>query len=315
MSAGDLRAILDQVRAREDLKARRVADPVNFVHGFVSREDQEIVGLVAAVCAFGNVKAIRMKVTELLERVAEVNASPAKAGDEPERLHRVMRGWKHRLFRGEDLACMIIGARAVQREEGTLGLAFARSLAAADSVHPAHHEAFREALATFCNRIRTAGGLPLPGEKSKDGRRGQAHLLPDARAGSAGKRLFLFLRWMIRPADGIDLGLWAADVPASRLFMPLDVHIHKLARNVGLTKRPDLSWKTAVEVTKGLALLDANDPTRYDFSLCHLGMLQRCPSKRDPVRCEGCGVKPVCIRWREKAKANRGGKTHASMRR
>ncbi len=202
----------------------------------------------------------------------------------------------------------MIGARAVQREEKTLGRAFARALADADSMYPARSEAFREALATFCNRIRTAGGLPLPGEKSKDGRRGQAHLLPDARAGSAGKRLFLFLRWMIRPEDGIDLGLWSDDVSASRLFMPLDVHIHKLARNVGLTKRPDLSWKTAVEVTAGLAAFDANDPTRYDFSLCHLGMVQRCPSKKDPVRCEGCGVKPVCIHWtkvgRDKAAAS-----------
>ncbi len=80
--------------------------------------------------------------------------------------------------------------------------------------------------------------------------------------------------------------------------MPVDVHIHKLSRNLGFTKRRDLSWKTAVEITGALARYDRDDPTRFDFSLCHMGMLQRCPSQRDARRCEGCGVKPVCIRWR-----------------
>ena len=47
----------------------------------------------------------------------------------------------------------------------------------------------------------------------------------------------------------------------------------------------------------GYAKPDPSDPTKYDFSLCHMGMLQRCPSRKDSARCEGCGVKPVCIHW------------------
>ena len=311
-----LKAILDGVRGREDLLARRHSDPVAFVHRYESSDDREIVALIAAACAFGNVTAIRMKLEELFERIREIDTSPARAADDPAAVKRVMRGWKHRLFRGEDLAALMIGARHVQRETGTLGRAFAAELARTDSLRPATTSlrlatlslsaSFREALACFLERIRRAGGLPMPGERPPDGRRGPAHLLPDARAGSAAKRIFLFLRWMIRPADGIDLGLWSHDIPPSRLLMPLDVHIHKLARNVGLTRRQDLSWKTAAEVTAKLALLDAADPTRYDFSLCHLGMVQRCPSRKDPApggRCEGCGVKPVCIHWpRDKAR-------------
>ncbi|MBX3208993.1 MAG: TIGR02757 family protein [Labilithrix sp.] len=288
-----MKATLDGVRGREDLRARRGNDPVDFVHEYTRRADRELVALVAANLAFGNVKAIRMKVRDLLERVGP---SPAKAADDEARLHAALDGWKHRVFKGEDVARLLAGARRVQREEGSLGQAFARALREADRTAPSEHEGLREALASFCDRIRVAGGLPLPGQSKKTDRRGPVNLLSNARAGGGAKRLLLFLRWMVRPSDGIDLGLWP--IPARRLLMPVDVHIHKLSRNLGFTKRADVSWKTAVEITTALARYDADDPTRYDFSLCHMGMLQRCPSRRDPVRCEGCGVKPVCIRWR-----------------
>lgn len=287
-----VKATLDGVRARADLRARRASDPVDFVHAYETTADRELVALVAANLAFGNVKAIRMKVGELLERLGK---GPSKAADDEAALHAALDGWKHRVFKGEDVAKLLVGARRLQREDGSLGAAFARALREADKTAPSEHEGLREALATFCDRIRVAGGLPLPGQSSKTDRRGPVNLLSNARAGGGAKRLLLFLRWMVRPADGIDLGLWP--LPARRLLMPVDVHIHKLARNLGFTKRADVSWKTAVEITEALARYDPGDPTRYDFSLCHMGMLQRCPSRRDPVRCDGCGVKPVCIRW------------------
>src|SRR4029079_19192810 len=103
---------------------------------------------------------------------------------------------------------------------------------------------------------------PRAGQWSRTTPRGPITLLSNARAGGGAKRLLLFLRWMVRPADGIDLGLW--QIPARRLVMPVDVHIHKLSRNLGFTKRADVSWKTAVEITEALARYDAADPTRYD---------------------------------------------------
>ena len=288
-----IKKTLDGVRARADLRARRANDPVDFVHAFEAPADRELVALASASLAFGNVKAIRMKVAELLDRTGP---SPSKAADDEAALHRALDGWKHRVFKGEDVARLLVGARRVQREDGSLGAAFARALQEADRTAPDEHEGLREALAAFCDRIRVAGGLPLPGQSKKTDRRGPVNLLSNARAGGGAKRLLLFLRWMVRPADGIDLGLWP--VSPRRLLMPVDVHIHKLSRNLGFTKRADVSWKTAVEITTALARYDAEDPTRYDFSLCHMGMVQRCPSRKDPIRCEGCGVKPVCIRWR-----------------
>lgn len=295
----EIKTALDAVRKREDLRLRRASDPVDFVHAYKSRADREIVALVAANLAFGNVKAIRAKVADLLERVGP---SPAKAAEDETALHRALDGWKHRVFIGEDVARLMVGARRVQKADGSLGHAFARALREADRTGASEHEGLREALASFCDRIRKEGGLPLPGESRKTDRRGPVNLLSNARAGGGAKRLLLFLRWMVRPADGIDLGLWA--VPPRRLLMPVDVHIHKLSQNLGFTKRRDVSWATAVEITTALARFDADDPTRYDFSLCHMGMVQRCPSRRDAVRCEGCGVKPVCVRWARNGRAS-----------
>ncbi len=293
-SRTELHVLLDDIRARADLRARRESDPVGFVHRYRTTLDRELVALLAASVAFGNVKAIRAKLAELLERIGP---SPSRAADDPETLFARLETFRHRVYQGEDLARLLVGARRVQRRAGTLGKAFARELANADARGLEPHLALREALGVFCDAIRGEGGLPRAGEEDASGRRGPRHLLADARAGSGAKRLHLFLRWMVRPADGIDLGLWAEDVPAARLLMPVDVHIHKLARNVGLTRRKDVSFRTAVEITTALAAFDASDPTRYDFSLCHMGMLQRCPSARDPARCEGCGVKPVCRHW------------------
>ena len=295
-----VKAALDLVRGREDLRARRANDPVEFVHRQRARDDRELVALLAASCAFGNVKAIRTKLGELLDRIGP---RPARAADHPEALAERLLGFKHRVFRGEDLAKLLIGARRVQRAAGSLGAAFQRELARVDREQSEEEpEArVREALASFCDRIRAEGGLPRAGEPDPTGRRGPSHLLSDARAGSGAKRLLLFLRWMVRPADGIDLGMWR--VPAQRLLVPVDVHIHKLARNLGLTRRRDLSWKTSVEITRALARFDAEDPTRYDFSLCHMGMVQRCPSRPDEARCKGCGVRPVCVHWARSTKA------------
>lgn len=258
--------------------ARRDADPVGLVHRYPDPEDRELFGLVAALIAFGNVKTIRSKLAELAERLGP---SPARAADDRKALRAKLEGWKHRVFRGEDIAGLLIGARHLQRAHRSMGEFFARALEEGGTV--------REALGRMCDVIRREGAL-----HSKT-RRGPAHLLPDPRKGSGSKRLFLYLRWMVRPADGIDFGLWPVD-PAV-LLCPVDTHIHKLALNLGFTRRTDMSWTTTEEITHALARYDQADPVKYDFALCHLGMLQRCPSKRDERRCEGCGIKDVCRHW------------------
>ncbi len=128
------------------------------------------------------------------------------------------------------------------------------------------------------------------------GTRGLRHLLPDPAGPGASKRWNLYLRWMVRGPDAVDLGLWH-EVPASALVVPLDTHVHRVARALGLTARPDASWRTAEEITAALALLDPQDPVRYDFALCHLGMSGACPARRERARCEACVLGEECLAW------------------
>lgn len=270
-----LRERLDHLVATHDVAARRAADPVSFVHRYADPEDQEVVGLVAASLAFGNVVSIRRSVARVLD---VLGPRPAEAIGRTRRgtLERRLGGFAHRVWKGPHVAALLANAARVRRREGSLGESLARRLES--------HGALREALADFADDLR-----------GPDADRGLRHLMPDPRAGSACKRLLLYTRWMSRPADGVDLGLWP--VPPSALVIPVDTHIHRIAKNLGFTTRNDASWRTAEEITAALRRLDPDDPVKYDFALCHLGVSRQCPSRRDPAKCDGCALRTVCRHW------------------
>lgn len=267
---------LDQLVETTDRPARREADPVGFVHRYTDPADQEVVGLLAASLAFGNVVAIRRSVQRVLD---VLGPAPARAVDERSRgdLERSLEGFVHRVWKGEHVAAMLANAGAMRRAHGSLGDRFAAHVEEAGEL--------REGLARFAEELRG----PRPDRSLR-------HLMPDPRAGSACKRLLLYVRWMVRPADGVDLGLWPLD-PA-HLVIPVDTHIHRIARNLGFTERNDASWRTAEEITAALRHLDAGDPVRYDFALCHMGVSRDCPSRRDPAKCQPCVLRPVCKAYR-----------------
>lgn len=286
-SDAELLRALDAVRARCDVQARRALDPVRFVHRYEDPETQELCGLLASSLAFGNVKALCAKIEEALQRLGP---DLKHAADSEAVLFKRLAGFKHRLYKGEDLARLLLGARRVQRAHGSLGHAFKKALDERGSLH--------EALVVWTDSIREAGGFANGAEGDSAGAQ---HILPDPRKGSAMKRVLLYLRWMVRGPDGVDLGLWA--IPTDKLVIPVDTHIHKLSQNLGLLRRKAADYQAAEEITRSLARLCPEDPVRYDFSLCHLGMAQSCPSKRDESICGSCSVKPVCRHWRAEARS------------
>ena len=152
----------------------------------------------------------------------------------------------------------------------------------------------RAALGAFVDELYAPDFTPITGQRGPTRR--LKHLLPHPDRGSACKRLNLFLRWMVRGPDGVDFGLWR-EVPAGELVVPLDTHVHRIGRFIGLTRRKDLSWKTAEDVTRRLRQLDAEDPVRYDFALSHLGISGTCASRKDLRRCADCPLKPICRFW------------------
>jgi uncharacterized protein (TIGR02757 family) len=266
---------LDALLAGFDFAAHRERDPVSFVHR-ANPADREVVALLAALLAFGNVVAVRRSIGRALDRLGD---EPARAidGASERALARKLDRFVHRVWRGDDFAAMLARAGRVRREHGSLGAAFASHLERTGDL--------RESLARLSDSLR-----------GRDPSRGLAHLVSDPRAGSACKRSLLLLRWMVRPADGVDLGLWPVD-PAL-LVIPVDTHVQRIARNLGLTRRRDASWRTAEDITTVLRRFDAHDPVKYDFAICHLGVSRRCPSRRDPVLCADCVLRSTCSQWR-----------------
>lgn len=267
---------LDHLLATFDVQARRAADPVAFVHRYATPDDREVVGLIASGLAFGQVAAVQASTRRALDALGP---SPAMRVDRSSEaaLGRRLDGFVHRVYRGPDLARMLARAGAVRRHYGSLGHAMAHHLRATRGD-------LREGLARLADDVRG----PAPGP-------GLAHLVPDPRAGSACKRLLLYLRWMARPSDGVDLGQWS--LSPSLLLVPVDTHIHRIARNLGLTARATATWRTAEDITGALRRFDPEDPVKYDFALCHLGVSRECPSRRDPAKCRRCVLRDVCLQW------------------
>jgi hypothetical protein len=134
-----------------------------------------------------------------------------------------------------------------------------------------------------------------PGPPSAARRRAREFLLPDPRRGGACKRLLMLARWCVRPDDGLDLGLWSGGALAAKdLVIPLDVHVFRIARQVGLTARGTPDWKAAVEVTRSLRAFDPDDPVRFDFALARPGILGRCLYRRVEEVCAACDLRPAC---------------------
>jgi len=272
-----LREHLDALLASSDAKSTRRRDPVDFVHRYEEPRDQEIVGLLASSLAFGNVVAARRSIDRVLTALGPEPAVTVE-GAKPAELRRRLRGFVHRIYRDEHLASVLWRAGGLLREHETLGNAFTQ-------FHEASGGDFREGLARFADALR--------GDTTS---RSLRHLVSDPRAGSACKRLVLYARWMVRPADGVDLGLWP--IAPSELVIPVDTHIHRISRNLGLTHRRTASWATAEEITAALRQFDPEDPVKYDFALCHLGVSRECPSRPDPAKCERCVLQSVCSVWK-----------------
>ncbi|HET6922885.1 MAG TPA: DUF2400 family protein, partial [Anaeromyxobacteraceae bacterium] len=200
--------------------------------------------------------------------------------------------------RPADVAALVAAVGFLRSRHGSLGARFAALFAeeaGRGGGTGAREEPVRRALARFAAELRQAP--PVGPLLRRRGRRGLLHLLPDAGGAGACKRWHLYLRWMVRGPDAVDLGLWTG-VPRAALVVPLDTHLARIGRCLGLTGRRDLSWRTAGEVTRSLRLLDPADPVRYDFALCHLGMSGACPARRDPAACRACPLAEVCLAGR-----------------
>jgi len=224
-------------------------DPIQFLYEYEDPEDREIVALVAASLSFGKVAHILKSVANVLERMDR----PAEflRRTRPGRLIRTFADFRHRYAGGAEMAAMLIGARAAIRRYGSLQKCFEAGLCEDE-------ETVLPALGRFVGEL-SAG---CDGKKN--------YLLPSPERGSACKRWNMLLRWMVR-RDVIDPGGWDR-IPASKLVVPLDTHMHRIGRALKLTRRKAADLRTAMEITKAFRRVSPDDPVKYDFALSRLGI-------------------------------------------
>ena len=262
--------------------ADRLADPIEVVRRYPDPADREIAAFCAAGLAFGRVASVLQSLERLLAVMAPSPAAFVSRFD-PARDARQFDALGHRWTRGRDLAALVWVLKQMVAARGSIERFFLDGYDAdAADIGPAL-EAF--STAALCLDLRRIYGARRPA------RTGVAYFFPKPSGGSACKRLNLFLRWMVRH-DGVDFGLWRC-VSASKLIIPLDTHIVRLGRCLRLTTCTSPGWRMAAQITAALRILDPDDPVKYDFSLCHLGMMDACGFKR-PYRDERCPLRGSC---------------------
>lgn len=263
-----LKPHLDALVASRDVGAALARDPVRFPRRYRDPADVEVAAAFAALLAFGRVDLFGPVVQAILD-CADARGGPAAWVRDPH--PGDLAGLGYRWFRSADLQALARTLGAVLAARGSLGALFVPG--------PARR--------SLGGAIDTMRALAPPGTS-----RAFATFLPHPADGSACKRWLMLLRWMVR-RDAVDLGLWTHLSPAE-LVIPVDTHVHRVSRFLGLTRRAAADWRAAEEITAALRACDPADPVRYDFALAHLGIARGCLGHRAEVVCPACPLDPVC---------------------
>jgi uncharacterized protein (TIGR02757 family) len=253
------------------------ADPIQIVRRYEQPDDREVVGFCAAALAFGRVTSVLQSIERLVAIMGREPSAYVRSFD-PGRQHVAFGDFVHRWTRGVDLVALLWIMRQMLERNGSVEGFFL------DGYDP-RSEDIEGALDRFSTRALSLDMRAAYGRVPK--RPGVQYFFPRPSAGSACKRLNLFLRWMVR-RDALDLGVWTRVSPA-KLVVPLDTHVIRVGRCLRLTRYASPGWVMAQDITASLRRFDADDPVKYDFALCHIGMMNACGFNQE--RTDGVGQK------------------------
>ncbi|MHC4338127.1 MAG: TIGR02757 family protein [Planctomycetota bacterium] len=280
--ATQLTKVLERLYAKYNHREFIPPDPLQFVYQYSDPGDKEVVGFLAAQLAYGRVQQIEKSVTDLLGRMGDSPVRFVRNFDKHKRNR--LEGFKHRFTTADCLSDLLLLLKEVLNQYGSIEAFFVRG-------YNPNDKNIISALSNFCESL-----LDIYSETdSRHIPRGLSYLLCRPSAGSACKRLNLFLRWMVRN-DEVDVGLWTS-VDKSKLIVPVDVHMGRLCRILGLHNRRTVSLSAAIEITESFAEVEPGDPVKYDFALSRIGILENCTG-RYQQKCEDCELLGFCCRGR-----------------
>jgi uncharacterized protein (TIGR02757 family) len=249
-----LKLFLDEMYDRYNRPDFIESDPISIPRRFEKKQDIEISGFLAATIAWGQRPTIIRNANKLMQWMDE---SPYDFVLQHRKKDlKPFESFVHRTFNSTDCLYFIRALKNLYSKHNSLEEAFTNG-------HPWDKPHAGEAIGHFRRQFFE---LPHPLRTRKH--------LSDPAEGSAAKRMNMFLRWMVRKDKRkVDFGLWKT-IPASALLCPLDVHSGNVARKLGLLTRKQNDWKAVQELTASLALLDPEDPVKYDFALFGLGVFE-----------------------------------------
>jgi uncharacterized protein (TIGR02757 family) len=231
-------------------------DPISIPHSFSLLQDVEIMGFIAAILAWGQRKTIISKCHQLAEMMENAPYDFVRHHEEKD-LKRLLH-FKHRTFNPTDLLYFIAFFKEYYSKHESLQNAFSRYIQPEDPT-------IQNGLEGFYELFFSLEDVP---------QRTRKHIA-SPKKNSTCKRLNMFLRWMVRQDNkGVDFGLWKSIKP-SQLLCPLDLHVDRVARKLGLIESRTTNWKTVLELTDHLRAFDPEDPVKYDFALFGLGVIEK----------------------------------------
>lgn len=234
-------------------------DPVWNIYSFNDEKNIELAALITAAFAYGSVEQINSFLQRLFavtgSNLYEFTINFSKHKDK-----KLLSGLYYRFNSGFDIINMFSSLQIALSGHGTLKKYFLKNYFVDDiNILPA--------LSSFTSGLNSN----IPGLSGQNKKNNYYHyLFSDPANKSACKRMNLFLRWMVRK-DEIDTGLWS-EIDKAKLIMPVDVHIARISKKLNLLGRKSIDIKFASLLTQKLKQFDQNDPVKYDFALCHLGI-------------------------------------------
>jgi uncharacterized protein (TIGR02757 family) len=237
-------------------KSKLEPDPLQFPHLFNDEKDIEVMAFIASVFAYGNVKQI---INSLNKFLLVCNNKPYQFIKNSTKQNSAGKySFSHRFYTTRDVIHFFQLLNITYDEFGSLKKLFL-------SGYNSEEKNLKNAITNFNQYFLTKAQ-----KENKKLSRGLKFMFPLPEKGSACKRMNLFLRWMVRK-DELDFGLWS-EIPTSKLIIPVDTHVARICKQLKLTKRKNVSWKMAEEITENLKKFDHDDPVKSDFAICHIGM-------------------------------------------
>ena len=275
-----LKKVLERLYEKYNQHRLIKPDPLQFVYRYRRLRDMEIAGFLASALAYGRVQQIEKSVEGLLLKMGEspyefvINFNKAR--------RKILSSFRHRFTNGDDISDLLELFKEVLLEYGSIEKFFAHGYNKDD-------ENIVNALTVFCGELYEMYFV----RNNRQVSRGLKYLLAGPAGGSASKRLNLFLRWMVRK-DDVDAGLWKS-VNRAKLIVPIDVHMGRLCKIIGLYDGRSVSLSSALKITAGFAMIEPGDPAKYDFALSRIGIVEDC-NGRYRQGCEMCELFDYCLK-------------------